>query len=249
MNVTYVPLWRTVLFNLALALWTGVLGLLWFPASLASQRLCILVARPWTTVALALAKYICGIDYTLRGERNIQLTRILIASKHQSALEIIVLLHLFPNAVFIIKRELIFIPVFGQYLWRMGYVHINRKRGAASFENMVEQSRAAAHTGRPIIIFPEGTRTPAGAKGRYLPGAAMLYDELKLPVLPVAINCGVYWPKNRLKKRPGTAIIEFLPKIAAGLPLREFLRTLEKTVETASNALYQEAIQSKGPPV
>jgi 1-acyl-sn-glycerol-3-phosphate acyltransferase len=242
--MTNLPFWRVLSFNLALACWTTLIGLAFAPASVFSRRMAGGIVKPWTSGALWLAKHICQQTFEVRGTEHILFQNMVIASKHQSAFEIIILFNMFPNARFILKRELLFIPIFGQYLWRMGMVHIRRSKRASAMDEMLQGCRTALRRGHPLIIFPEGTRMPAGVSGKYMPGVALLYDQLKLPVLPVAVNTGVFWPKNRWKKNAGKAVIEFLPVIPAGEGIRPFLRQLEQCVETQSKALYIEAIKN-----
>lgn len=235
------PFWRVLCFNVALACWTTFIGLAFAPGSLFSSRIAGMIVTPWTTGALFLAKHICKQTFEIRGVENLIFQNMLIASKHQSAFEIIALFNIFPHARFILKRELLFLPIFGQYLWRMGMVHINRNKRAGAMEEMLYGCRRALCNGHPLIIFPEGTRMKAGTSGKYMPGVAVLYDQLKLPVLPVAVNTGVYWPKSRWKKYEGNAVIEFLPVIPAGEGVRPFLRQIEQSIESHSQALYFEA--------
>lgn len=222
------------------------MGLLWAPGSIFSKRIAGSIVTPWTTGALFLAKHICKQTFEIRGEQYLIFQNMLIASKHQSAFEIIVLFNIFPHARFILKRELLFLPIFGQYLWRMGMVHIKRNKRSGAMAEMLEGCREVLCNGHPLIIFPEGTRMPAGTSGKYMPGVALLYDQLKLPVLPVAVNTGVFWPKNRWKKFAGKAVVEFLPVIPAGEGIRPFLRQLEHAIESKSQALCIEATNTTG---
>lgn len=239
-----VPLWRSLVYNVAIAAWTVLIGLAWAPGSILSKRIADSITPPWTTGALWLAKHICGQTYELRGQEHIMFQHVIIGCKHQSAFEIIVLLHEFPRARFIIKQELLWVPVFGQYLWRIGMVPIKRNKGAKIMDAMTIAARQIINERRPLIVFPEGTRTKAGEPGKYQPGIALLYDQFKLPILPVATNTGVFWPKKRTEKMSGTAVLEFLPIIKPGLPLRGCLNQLKESVETASEALYTEATET-----
>ncbi len=229
---------RAVLFNIALAIWTVFIALLYIP-TLISSRASRRVGRPWAKGTLLLARLICGIDYRILGENNIQHGPVIYASKHQSALEITILMSMFPAPAFVLKKALLYIPFFGTYLWRMQMIAIDRKAGASALKQMMGECIRAVRELRPIAIFPEGTRISAGEKGQYHPGVAAIYQQLKIPVVPVAVNTGLFWPRNRWHKKPGTAIIEFLPQIPPGLPARAFLRTLEESIETASRRLYE----------
>ena len=240
---TPVPLWRCIVYNVAIAGWTVIIGGALFPGAIFSKRIADKVTPPWTAGALWLAKHICGQEYEFRGEENIMYQHMIIASKHQSAFEIIVLLNQFPRARFVIKRELIWVPVFGWYLWRIGMVPIKRHKSGKLMDAVIEGSRRILHQRRPLIIFPEGTRTEAGQIGKHQPGAALVYDHFKLPIMPVAVNTGYYWPKKRTVKMAGTSVIEFLPTIQPGLSFRQCLKQLKNSVEDASQALYEEAVE------
>ncbi len=224
---------RAVLFNIALALWTVGIALAYLPCLLLSARHARKVGRPWARGCLWLVKRICRIDFRLEGTEYIRNAPVIYASKHQSALEIAVLMSLFPAPAFILKRSLLFIPFFGQYLWRMKMIAIDRKGGANAMKKMIKDCMEALHARRPLVIFPEGTRMPPGEKGRYHPGVASIYQLAKVPVIPVAVNTGLLWPKNRWIKNPGTATIRFLPPITPGLPPREFRRQLEGTIDSS----------------
>lgn len=228
---------RAILFNALMAAWTVLIALAYLPAFILSPIAASRVGRPWARGVLFLARHVCGMRFEITGHENVTRLPVIYASKHQSAFEIVVVMAMFPAPVFILKRELLFIPFFGQYLWRMGMVAIDRKGGAASMKSMLEQCARAVRELRPLVIFPEGTRLPPGTKGRYHPGVAAIYQHLKLPVVPVAVNTGTIWPRNRLDRRKGTATISFLHPIPPGLAPRQFLKQLEERIETASTAL------------
>lgn len=242
---TPVPLWRAIAYNIAIAGWTAIIGLALAPGAIFSRRIADKITLPWTVGALWLAKHICGQTYEIRGQEYIIYQNFLMVSKHQSAFEIIVLLNQFPNARFVIKQELLWIPIFGQYLWRIGMVPIKRENTGKVMEEMMQKARRCVISERrPLIIFPEGTRTKAGEpKAKYQPGYAVMYDQFKLPILPVAMNTGVYWPKKRTQKIAGTAVIEFLPVIDPGLSMRGCLKQVKEPIETKSMALYNEAME------
>lgn len=146
-----------------------------------------------------------------------------------------------PRGKFIMKRELMYAPILGQYALRIGCVPVDRgKRGAAIAKMKADVARGAARPGQ-LIIYPQGTRVAPGATKPYKVGTGLLYDQLAQPCVPVATNVGLFWPKRSLLRTPGLAVIEFLPAIAPGLPVPEFMRKLEAEVETHSNRLMAEA--------
>lgn len=232
---------RSLFFNISFFCWAMLASLLFAPFFILSADMVLRAGKPWASVSLWLAERILGITYEVRGEQYISLQPVIYASKHQSAWETIVFLILVKHPAYVLKRELLSIPLWGWYLWRMKMVAIDRAAGASSIKRMVKQAKAAAHAGRSIVIFPEGTRKTPGSTPEYLPGIAALYTMLHMPVVPVALNSGLYWGKNAFFKRPGKIIIEFLPPIAPGLDKAEFSATLEKTIETASQKLLHEA--------
>ncbi len=228
---------RSLLFNLCFFAWSLLSALLFAPLFIASVGAAQRVGAPWANVTLLLARLICGIRHDLRGREHIVDGPIIYASKHQSAWDTLIFLTLLQSPAYILKRELLHIPFWGWYLWRMKMIAINRSAGASGMKDMIRQSKAALSDARPIIIYPEGTRTAPGAPPHYHPGVAALYSQLGVPVIPVALNSGVYWGKNAFTKHSGTIIIEFLPPIPPGLSKTEFMARLQDAIETASQRL------------
>lgn len=235
------PLWRTIAFNISYMLWSLGVGTAFLPLLLFAPSRTPFITYVWAVGTLFLLKHMCRITYTVRGLEHFSPQDVLVASKHQSAMDIVVLSHLFYKSAFVLKRELTWIPIVGWYFPKMGMISVNRKKGRESLTPMIAQARARLQERRVVVIFPEGTRVAAGEKGRYNPGVGLIYDELKVPMLPVALNTGVYWPRNRWTKVSGVAVVEFLPVIPAGLPIRASIKQLEEQVETASRKLYAEA--------
>jgi 1-acyl-sn-glycerol-3-phosphate acyltransferase len=192
---------------------------------------------------LFLARVLCGIKYEVRGRKNIQNTPVIYASKHQSAWDTIIFLTLLPNMAYVLKKELLKLPFWGWYLWRMKMIAIDRSAGASSIKQLIRDGKTALAEGRPIVIFPEGTRTKPRSKPDYHAGVTAMYSAIGVPVVPVALNSGSYWGKNAFFKKSGTIIIEFLPPIPANLPKKEFAERLQNDIETASNKLILESQQ------
>lgn len=235
---------RSLLFNACFFSWSMVASLLFSPLFFLSSQAVQYSGAPWAKITLWLARRICGIRYEIRGTEHMAKEPALYASKHQSAWDTIIFLILLRHPAYVLKRELLKIPLWGWYLWRMRMIAIDRSAGASSIKNMIRQSKEALADNRSIIIFPEGTRTAPGVTSVYHPGVMALYSQLKLPVIPVALNSGLYWGKNAFMKHAGTIIIEFLPPIPAGLPKHEFMARLQTTIETASQRLLEEAQSS-----
>jgi 1-acyl-sn-glycerol-3-phosphate acyltransferase len=185
---------------------------------------------------------VAGIKFELRGAEKIPAGALIVASKHQSAWETFALLPLFDNPVFILKRELEWIPFFGWLLIKGRMVPVNRRAGSQALVEMTERARVELGRVRQLIIFPEGTRRPAGAEPRYKYGVAHLYAAAGVPCLPVALNSGVFWPRRRsLMLKPGTVVVEILDPIMPGLDKDVFFRRLQDAIEPASARLIAEA--------
>ena len=200
------------------------------------------VAQTWGRVNLVLLR-IAGIRFELRGADKIPRGALIVASKHQSTWETFALLPLFDNPLFILKRELQWIPVFGWLLIKGRMVPVNRGAGSQALVDMTERARIELGRGRQLIIFPEGTRRPAGAEPRYKFGVAHLYAAEGVPCLPVALNSGVFWPRRSLKLRPGTVVIEILDPIMPGLDKDVFFKRLQGEIESATARLLVEGEQ------
>ena len=233
---------RSLIFNLMFFIWAMGSSLLFAPLFLISSDAAMRAGKPWAQVTLWLARVICGITYEVRGREYISDSPVIYASKHQSAWDTMIFWLLLSKPTFVLKRSLLRIPLWGWYLWRMQMIAIDREAGAAGLKDMVRQSKAAIADQRPIIIFPEGTRTQPGTHNDYHPGVAALYSMLKIPVIPVALNSGLYWGKNAFIKRPGKIIIEFFPPIGAGADKDAFMNNLQSTIENASAKLQDTAL-------
>ncbi|WP_374434635.1 lysophospholipid acyltransferase family protein [Tabrizicola sp.] len=190
----------------------------------------------WTLLSLRL---LTGLRTEVRGTPPTG--ECIIAAKHQSFLDIILIFNAVPAGKFIMKRELMFTPFLGQYALKIGCVPVNRgKRGAAIAKMKSDVAAGAAEPGQ-LIIYPQGTRVAPGATLPYKVGTGLLYEQLGQPCVPVAANVGLFWPKRGILRKPGLAVVEFLDPIAPGLKVQEFMARLEAEVETQSNRLMAEA--------
>jgi len=171
------------------------------------------VPRFWTKSCFWLQKWIIGISYQFEGLENLPQGGYIVAPKHQSAWETMALPLCLPDPTFILKRELLWIPFFGWYLGKMGMVPINRGAPLQALKALIEKSREKAEQGRQIVIFPEGTRREPGAAPDYKQGVYPVYAGLSLPVVPVALDAGLYWPKKRFCLYPGVIKCRILPPI------------------------------------
>ena len=235
---------RALAFNIVFWVGTVVFGIAGLPFLLTPRRTAMRFGRFWAQAVLFALKHIVGLDGEIRGRENIPQGGCLIAMKHQSAWDTLMLPPLLGDPAVVIKRELQWVPFYGWYATRAGSIFIDRKGGSGALRRMVAAAKRAVAEGRPVVIFPQGTRTPPGepvAEAPYQPGVAALYRELGVPLVPVAVNSGLYWGRRAFMKRPGRIVAEFLPPIPPGLPRREVMATLESRIEAASGALQREA--------
>ncbi len=234
---------RPLAFNILFYAWTTILAFLALPLLVLPRRAILGFSRFWVTTSLALLRHTVGLSHQLRGLENIPAGQVIFASKHQSAWDTLVFNILVPDPIFVLKRELTFIPVWGWLVRRGGMIPINRGGGAAALRRMLADARTIARTGRSIVVFPQGTRTAPGTQRPYQAGIAALYQELALPVVPVALNSGLFWPRRSGRLRPGVITVQYLPPIPPGLPRRDFMAALETSIEQAS-AILQTAVTS-----
>jgi len=224
-----------VLFYANLILWLIFVVL---PALLLPQAMLRNVAAGWSRSSLWLMRVVAGTRYEIIGRENIPEGGLMVAAKHQSFWETFALFTLFPDPVFILKRELMRIPVFGWCLARLRMIPVDRGARARALKDVTRLAKIElGQKGRQLLIFPEGTRRPPGAPPAYKFGVAHLYAEMGVPCLPVAVNSGLYWPRRQFLRRPGTIRLEILPPIMPGLDKTSFQHELQERIETASNRL------------
>lgn len=173
---------------------------------------------------------------------------VLIAAKHQSFFDIIILCSVLPRPRFIMKQELVRAPILGWYALRIGCVPVDRGRRGAAIRAMVEEVARGRQDPGQLIIYPQGTRVAPGTRRAYKIGTAVLYDELGATCVPVATNVGVFWPRHGIRRDPGLAVVAFLPPIPPGQPAEGFMARLEAEIEAASDALMAEAGFRAPPP-
>ena len=195
----------------------------------------------WARSSLWLLKLICNIDIEVRGRENILAVPCLVAGKHQSFWETFAVLPSFDDPCMVLKRELTFIPLFGWFALKFKMIAVERSAGSAALRKLVARGKEEIARGRAIIIMPEGTRRGVDDPPDYKPGAAALYNALGVPCVPFGLNSGLFWPRRKFLRNPGTIVIEFLPAIPVGLPRKEFQKRLETAIETSSTRLITEA--------
>jgi 1-acyl-sn-glycerol-3-phosphate acyltransferase len=227
---------RSLLYFFYFVGFSTVMFLAVLPALLLPRKVMVRASQIWSRMMFWGLKVIAGCDYEVRGA--IPKGPFLFAAKHMSMWDTLALYALIDDVCIVVKRELLSIPFYGWYIKKAGIIAVDRKAGASALRLMAAEAKTVFETGRAIAIFPEGTRKRPGDPPDYKPGVAGLYAQLGVPCVPVALNSGQFW--TGFIKRPGTIAIEFLPPIPAGLKRGEFMRQLEKTIETANENLMAE---------
>ncbi|MCG6858964.1 MAG: 1-acyl-sn-glycerol-3-phosphate acyltransferase [Salaquimonas sp.] len=241
---------RSLLFILAFYSATLIQMIFWTPVFFfLPRKFAWHIPRLWAKSLLVLQHWIIGSRYEFRGLENIPRDRpFIVAAKHQSSWETYTGLLFLDDPSYILKRELMFIPLFGWYAAKMRVVPVNRGRRGAALADMAARSREQYHQGRKIIIYPEGTRTTAGEVPHYKYGITHLYRELDATILPVAVNSGLFWPRKSFRIYPGTITMEFLPVIEPGLGREAFAEELQNRIEGATTRLIAEIASGNNPP-
>jgi 1-acyl-sn-glycerol-3-phosphate acyltransferase len=238
--MTFLAAVRTKLFLTVLLIWIVGMSTLFLWTVLLPQKLFDPLMRSFLKVVDSIERAIVGIRYEVLGRENLPPGPFIIAAKHQSMWETIKLPVLFEGAAVVLKKELVDMPIWGVYARKSGMIPVDRSKGRSALTAMSKSAEKAVAEKRPIVIFPQGTRTAPGATESYKIGVGALYRDLGLPVVPMALNSGLFWPKKGLI-RGGKITVQLLPPIAPGLSLGDFMRTLETQLETASNHLAETA--------
>ena len=227
----------TILFYSALALWTILMGILSLPFIFFPSKYIRFPAKTWIKGIFILLEYICGVTHEVRGHKNLTNEPLIIVSKHQSAFETFALYYYLESSFFIHKKQLFYIPIFGQYLLKSNMVSIDRSGQAKAMRKMISDVKKKLDHGSTIIIFPEGTRKKPGEKTDYKTGFVGIYNTTKRKLQPVALNSGLSWQKGIKIIKKGHIVIEFLPQIETGLNKKEVLEKVEYSIESATNKL------------
>ncbi len=235
---------RSLLTNIFFYGTLGVGCIIQLPIALFPQKVTIFY---WDKIIMPIALFwihlFAGLKFELRGAENIKSHNVLYACKHESALETYAFTHFAPTTTYILKKELVYIPLFGWSQYFYGMIPVNRKGGASAMKYMLKEVKKKTDTGRPVVIFPEGTRCQPGTTKGYKSGIYFLAENLDLPVVPVAVNTGLFWAKNSFLRYSGTAVFEFLPPISAkGKTKEEFMTELQTIIEDKCAELNAEAV-------
>ena len=233
---------RSLAFNLLFYLNLALHVIAAIPTYVLPRRAFMALAKSWGRSTNALLR-VAGIRVDIRGAEKIPRGALLVAAKHQSVWETAALLPLFDDPAYVFKRELQWIPIFGWYAIKSRMIPIDRNARGGAVAGMIARAREEFSRGRQIIIFPEGTRTAPGAAPDYKGGVARLYAGTGMPCLPVALNSGLFWPRRKFLRYPGTIVLEVLDPIPPGLPPQEFSARLQRDIETATDRLIAEGRQ------
>jgi len=229
---------RSLTFNVAFIVWTALMcvGLLWM-LLLPRDRMMAVVR--WYLGSIAwMERTILGLRFEVRGRENLPRSgSYILAAKHQSAWETMKLHLIVHDPAIVLKRELTWIPTWGWYAKKSRMIAVDRGARGRALTSLIENSKPVRDEGRPIVIFPQGTRVAPGAYRNYRIGVGVLYEQLGIPIVPMALNAGLYWPRRSFIKRPGTIVVEILPPIPAGLQRHEAMIELENRLEAATDRL------------
>ncbi|MEP3247884.1 MAG: lysophospholipid acyltransferase family protein [Sneathiella sp.] len=231
---------RSALFFLCFWLWSAFMNLAFLPMLILHKRWIVRGQKIWTQGIILLMRLICGLKVEIRGRENIPDGAGLIAAKHQSAFETMVFHALLNDPAMILKKELLNIPIYGWYCRKTEMIAVDRKGHASALKAMINHAKQALESNRPLVIFPEGTRSAVDSELPYQPGIAALYTRLDVPVTPMALNTGLYWPRRQFICKPGTLVIEFLPPIMPGIKRKDFMEQLQNAIETKTGELVSE---------
>ena len=231
---------RSLLFNAGFYLSLLVHMLLAIPSFFLPRQVLFSLANSWSHSMHWMLRVFCNIRVEYRGVDKIPKGPLLVAAKHQSAFETIALLPKFRQPLFILKRELTWIPLFGLFLLKAQMIPVNRGAGARTLSRMTSLARERVRGDRQLIIFPEGTRRPVSAEPHYKYGVAQIYVDCGVPCLPVALNSGLFWPRRTFLRYPGTIVVEFLDVIPPGLSRDEFLVRTRDVIETTTKRLVKQ---------
>lgn len=232
---------RSFLFQLFFWLWSAALAILMVVTLVlprAANRACMTFWSKGLTLAL---RWLANVRIEIRGGENVPTGAALVAAKHQSMFDVFSQFAILPDACFVMKKELLMVPLFGWHGLKADMIVVDRAGHSAALKKLVRDAKERMKETRQVVIFPEGTRGAVGQPGDYKPGIAALYRELDMPVTPLALNCGKHWNKGFLVK-PGTIVFHYLEPIPAGLKRAEFMRELQTRIDTATKALEDEGL-------
>ena len=228
---------RSFIFVALFYVWSVMVAVGLSPFLLGPRSWAMELMRVWARGIIWLLRVVCDIKVEVRGKEHMPTGAALVAPKHHCMLDVFAQFAWLPDACFVMKKELTWIPFFSWWGMRARMIVVDRAGHATALRKLIRDSKDRFADNRQLLIFPEGTRSDPGAPADYKPGIAALYREIDVPVHPVATNAGVHWPKHGFMRKPGTIVFEYLEPIAPGLKRAEFMRLLQDRIETASTKL------------
>jgi 1-acyl-sn-glycerol-3-phosphate acyltransferase len=231
---------RSALFNALFFSLTALLGLLAMPLQLMSRRHTIAMVRFWANSVVWLLRVICRVTVDLRGFENLPPGAVVIAAKHQSAFDTIIWLALLPDAAYVLKKQLLYIPLYGWHVRRLNMIPVDRAGGGPALRAMLRIAVQVLERGRQVVIFPEGTRTAPGERVPYQPGVVAIAGATKAPVIPVATDSGRIWGRRSFRKFPGVIRISILAPLSPAKGRAALLPMLEQAIEAETDRLMAE---------
>lgn len=237
---------RSALFNAAACGWTILLLLVLSPLLLAPRTTLLRWVHKWIRSLFWLQRHVLGLDFVFRGQDRLPDGPFIVAAAHQSAWDTIGFYAVMDDPAFVLKKELYGVPLFGVYGRRIGMVPIDRSGGAGEARRMIREVRARLDAGRPVIIFPGGTRSHPGEVVDLKAGVTALYRHCRVPVVPLSLNSGLYWGRRSFVKKPGLIIAEFGEPILPGLDADAFDTLLSQRIHDGNRRLLEEAQRSTG---
>ena len=232
---------RSFFFNVGWYVGTTIIAIVGSPILLMPRRFVVAWSLFWIDFCLWWLRITCRLTHRVSGLENMPAGPVILACKHQSSWETLAFSRLFPGSATVMKRELLLIPVVGWAMARAGNIAVERGDGSKALRGLIKQAKATLAEGRSILIFPEGTRVAVGDERPYQVGTAALYRQLGVPVVPVALNSGLFWGRRKFIKWPGVIDVEILPAIPPGLSRDIFMTTLRERIEEATNRLVNAA--------
>jgi 1-acyl-sn-glycerol-3-phosphate acyltransferase len=235
---------RSLVFNVLFYVVLVLFLVIGSPLLFGPRRWAMAALQLWGRTSVWLLKVICGTGMEVRGLSHLPKGPLLVAGKHQSFWETFAILPLLDDPCMVLKKELLLIPLFGWFGLKFRMIGVEREAGPQALRQLMKRAKQEIAAGRQIVIMPEGTRRAPGDPPDYKPGAAALYGTLGVACVPFGLNAGVYWPRRKFLRYPGTIVLEFLPPLPPGLPRAQFQQELEKAIEVCSNRLLAESKQN-----
>ena len=219
---------RSLIFNILFYIWTFFISFFSFPVFFLNRKFDVKVWFLWIKVTNKILKTVVNLGYEVKGSKNITSNNVIYACQHQSAWDTIILPYLIGDCIIFHKKSLLFIPIFGWHLFKLGMIIITRNKGTNNLRRIINKTKKAISKNRPVLIFPHGTRTLPNSISKIQSGIVILYKHLNIKVIPVKLNSGKYWGKNKFLKYPGKITVSFLDPIQPGMNPGEFRKKLEK---------------------